>query len=441
MDKPLHSLSLSEVLRGIESRRFTSEAYTQALLARIASLDETIRAWAWLEPEQAIKAARLSDSHLAAGGKPGPLHGLPVGVKDIFATAGVPTEMGSPAFAGNIPDESAGVVKLLEDRGAFVMGKTVTTECAFLSPGKTRNPWNPSHTPGGSSSGSAAAVAAGFVPAALGTQTNGSVIRPAAFCGVVGFKPTQGMIPIEGALTFSHTLDQPGIFTRCVEDAAWLAASLTGEGGKPSPSIDARSTPPRLAAVQTPVWEQAEDDAKQNFRENIQTIRKGGARVEECELPDIFSHAHRAIRTIMAVESALNLEELHRKQATLLSSTLKDFIAEGTDARAVVYLQALKTRLNLQTELESFLAKYDAVITPPATGEAPATLEQTGSPAFCSIWSLCGVPAITIPVGFGPRGLPLGLQIVGPRGKDGQALSSAHWCEGLFSFPCWREKP
>jgi Asp-tRNA(Asn)/Glu-tRNA(Gln) amidotransferase A subunit family amidase len=441
MDKPLHTLSLIEAAEGIKNRRFTSEAYTEALLARIASLDGKIRAWAWLKPEEAIKAARLSDRLLHSGETPGFLQGVPIGVKDIFATAGVPTEMGSPAFAGHIPDRSAKVIERIEARGAFVMGKTVTTECAFLSPGKTRNPWNPLHTPGGSSSGSAAAVAAGFVPAALGTQTNGSVIRPAAFCGVVGFKPTQGLIPIAGALTFSHTLDQPGIFTRCVEDAAWLAASLTGEGGKPSPSIDARSTPPRLAAVKTPVWEQAGDDAKHNFRENIQTIQKGGARVEEIELPEIFNHAHRAIGTIMAVESALNLEELHRKQAPLLSSTLKDFIAEGADARAVVYLQALMMRLALQDELDRFLTKYDALITPPATGEAPATLEQTGNPTFCSIWSLCGVPAVTIPVGFGPHGLPLGLQIVGPRGKDGQTISSARWCEGLFSFPSWREKP
>ncbi|MDP2838506.1 MAG: amidase family protein, partial [Syntrophales bacterium] len=159
------------------------------------------------------------------------------------------------------------------------------------------------------------------------------------------------------------------------------------------------------------------------------------------DLPEIFSHAHRAIRTIMTVVSALNLEELLRKQAPLLSSTLKDFIAEGTDAGAVVYLQALKMRLTLQDELDRFLTEYDAIITPPATGEAPATLEQTGNHTFCSIWSLCGVPAITIPVGFGPQGLPLGLQIVGPRGKDGRTISSAHWCEGLFSFPSWREKP
>jgi Asp-tRNA(Asn)/Glu-tRNA(Gln) amidotransferase A subunit family amidase len=434
-DKPLHTLSLIEASQGILSRRFTSEAYTEALLARIASLDEKIRAWAWLMPEEAIKAARLSDRHLHSGETPGPLQGVPIGVKDIFATAGVPTEMGSPAFAGHIPDRSAKVIERIEARGAFVMGKTVTTECAFLFPGKTRNPWNPLHTPGGSSSGSAAAVAAGFVPAALGTQTNGSVIRPAAFCGVVGYKPTQGLIPIEGALTFSHTLDQPGVFTRRVEDAAWLASALTGEAATLSPEIVAHSAPPCLTAVRTPVWDQAEEHARHNFSENIQTLRKAGARVEEVELPGIFNLAHRAIRTIMAVESALNLEELYLREPPVLSPTLRDFITEGRDTGAVVYLQALKLRLALKEELERFLEKYDALITPPTTGEAPATLEQTGNPCFCSIWSLCGVPAITIPVGLGPRGLPLGLQIVGMQGKDERVLSTAHWCEELFSFP------
>jgi Asp-tRNA(Asn)/Glu-tRNA(Gln) amidotransferase A subunit family amidase len=403
--------------------------------------DEEIRAWAWLKPEESLKAARLSDRRLQSAGKPGPLQGLPIGVKDIFATAGVPTEMGSPAFAGHIPNRSARVIERLEARGAFVMGKTVTTECAFLFPGKTRNPWNPLHTPGGSSSGSAAAVAAGFIPAALGTQTNGSVIRPAAFCGVVGFKPTQGLIPIEGALTFSHTLDQPGIFTRQVEDAAWFAAALSDEGGNLSPILPPPSAPPRLAAVRTPVWDQAGDDAQRNFRENIQTLRKGGATVEERELPESFSLAHKTIRTLMAAEAAFNLEELSLKQAPLLSAILRDFISEGKAAGAVIYLQAMKLRRSLQAELERFFAHYDAVITPPTTGEAPVTLEQTGNPAFCSIWSLCGVPAVTIPVGFGPRGLPLGLQIVGAHGKDNEVLSAARWCEGLFPFPSWKEKP
>jgi Asp-tRNA(Asn)/Glu-tRNA(Gln) amidotransferase A subunit family amidase len=438
MDKRMHSLSLVEAADGIGNQRFTAEEYTRALLARTASRDEAIQAWTWLKPEEAIEAARRSDRHLHSGGAPGPLQGLPIGVKDIFATAGVPTQMGSPAFAGHIPTESAAVIERIEARGGFVMGKTVTTECAFLTPGKTTNPWNPLHTPGGSSSGSAAAVAAGFVPAALGTQTNGSVIRPAAYCGVVGLKPTQGIIPIAGALTFSHTLDQPGIFTRSTQDAAFLAAALADERAHLSASIPA-TAPPRLAAVRTPVWDLAEDHAKQNFREAIETLKNGGARIEECELPEPFGLAHRTIRTIMAVEAALNLEALARNHASLLSKTLSDFLAEGRATGAVDYVRAIKTRLTLQEELEHFLTRYDAIITPPTTGEAPATLEQTGNPGFCSIWSLCGVPAVTIPVGFGPRRLPLGLQIVGARGKDGQALSAARWCEGLFSFPLWKE--
>jgi Asp-tRNA(Asn)/Glu-tRNA(Gln) amidotransferase A subunit family amidase len=441
MKKQLHDLSLVEASRGIKSRLFTSEEYTRALLARIRSLDDEIRAWAWLRPEKAIRAAHLSDGYLLSGGAPRPLEGLPLGVKDIFATAGIPTEMGSPVYAGHIPKKSARVVQLLEARGAFVMGKTVTTECAFLSPGQTRNPWNPLHTPGGSSSGSAAAVAAGFVPAALGTQTNGSVIRPAAYCGVVGYKPTQGLIPIEGALTFSHTLDQVGVFARHVEDASMLVGSLTDDDGQLFPELSIPSEPPRLAALRAPLWDQADDYAKQNFVETIDRLRKGSAHVEEVELPAIFGLALRTIRTIMAAEAAFNLGDLYPAQQFFLSSALTDFLAEGKEVREADYLQALEVRLNLQKELKAFLAKYDAIITPPTTGEAPATLEQTGNPGFCSIWSLCGVPAITIPVGLGPQGLPLGLQITGAQGRDGVVLSAASWCESLFPFPSWREKP
>ncbi|MCE5263916.1 MAG: amidase [Deltaproteobacteria bacterium] len=439
MDKPLHTLSLIEAAQGIRERRFTSEAYTEALLRQIALLDGEIQAWTWLQPEEAIRAAALTDHRLQSGEAPGPLQGLPIGVKDIYATAGIPTEMGSPAFAGHVPNASARVIERLAARGAFVMGKTVTTECAFYSPGKTRNPWNSLHTPGGSSSGSAAAVAAGFIPGALGTQTNGSIIRPAAFCGIVGFKPTQGLIPIAGALTFSQTLDQAGVLTRSVEDAAWFAAALTEEGTPLSAGVCIRSAAPRLAAVRTPFWDQAEEHAKQNFGENIRVLREGGARVDEVDLPGIFDGAHRAIRTIMSVEAALNLEELFLKQAHLLSPTLRDFIAEGRETGAVVYLRALALRRALIEELERFLEGFDAIITPPTTGEAPQTLEQTGNPGFCSIWSLCGVPAVTIPVGFGPRRLPLGLQIVAPANKDDRALSVARWCEKWFPFPFWRK--
>jgi Asp-tRNA(Asn)/Glu-tRNA(Gln) amidotransferase A subunit family amidase len=433
-DRPLHALGLIEARQGIESRRFTAEAYTRALLARIEARDAGIGAWIWLDPERALAAARQCDRRLAAGEPPGPLAGLPIGVKDIFATAGIPTEMGSPAFAGHVPARSAAVVERLEAQGGFVMGKTVTTECAFMFPGKTKNPWNPAHTPGGSSSGSVAAVAAGFVPGALGTQTNGSVIRPAAFCGIVGFKPTQGRIPIAGALIFSHTLDQPGVFTRSVADAAWLAAALENGGAAFPPAAPPPAKPPRLAAVRTPVWDQAEPGAREKFRADVETLRQGGAAVEEVELPAGFNLGHGAIRTIMTVESAFHFAALEGEKAPLLSATLKDFTAEGRQTLAVAYLEVLEIRRDLQAALEAFLAPYAALVTPPAPGEAPATLSQTGNAAFCSLWSLCGVPAITLPTGFGPAGLPLGLQIVGAHGRDAGLLAAARWCETRFPF-------
>ncbi len=441
MDRPLHLLSLLQAVQGIKNGLFTSEEYTRALLEEIRMHDDRIMAWAWFDPEAALQAAKNSDrASLPDRETSLPLRGIPLGIKDIYTTAGIPTEMGSPAFSGNIPKTSASVIERMQRQGAFVMGKTVTTECAFYAPGKTRNPWNPLHTPGGSSSGSAAAVAAGFIPAALGTQTNGSVIRPAAFCGVVGFKPTQGIIPIEGALTFSQTLDQPGVFTRNSEDAAWLTAALAPENSAISPFVAKPGKAPRLAAVKSPVWGQAEEPAKLDFFKSIEILRKGGANIEECELPDIFDSAHAAIRTIMAAEAAFNLGYLLRDHAPKLSDTLRNFIIEGEKTGAVDYQRALCVRRHLQGELSRFLLRYDAIVTPPATGEAPTTLEQTGSPAFCSIWSLCGVPAVVIPTGLGPGGLPLGLQLVGAANDDSRLLSVAHWCEELFLFPSWTMK-
>jgi Asp-tRNA(Asn)/Glu-tRNA(Gln) amidotransferase A subunit family amidase len=263
------------------------------------------------------------------------------------------------------------------------------------------------------------------------------MIRPAAFCGVVGFKPTQGALPIAGALTFSHTLDQPGIFTRTAREAAWLFGILTEDG----PIATECRFPPRLAAVRTPVWDQASEAAKDKFQQDLEALRRAGASVEEKELPEVFALAQGVISTIMSVEAAFNLEELAATKATFLSATLRDFIADGNRTGAPFYLKALSLRAAMQEGLERFLAGYDAIVTPPATGEAPATLEQTGNPAFCSIWSICGVPAITIPTGFGPQGLPMGLQIVAGRRRDDLALKAACWCEGKFDFPAWRKSP
>lgn len=427
-------LGLTEAWEGIRSGEITSFEYVSRLLDRIGELDGEIEAWAWLDRDSVLAAARACDDRLKGGEAPGPLHGIPVGIKDIFAVKGIPTEMGSPAFAGNVFDYSAQIICRMEKTGGLVMGKTVTAECAFLHPGKTKNPWNLRHSPGGSSSGSAAAVAAGFVPAAIGTQTNGSVIRPAAFCGVVGYKPSQGTIPISGALPFSPSLDQVGFFTRSAADAAWLACALSVSDTGPAGQIRPLLRAPSLAAVRTPVWDQAEGYAQRSLHSAIKLARGAGAEVEEVELPEFFAYAHSAIRTIMLAESASEHEELRLRKAPLLSSTLTEFLAEGREVPAVAYLQALKLKERLREELALFLDPYDAIITLPASGEAPDTLAHTGNPAFCSIWSLCGVPAVVIPIGVGPRDLPLGLQVVGGFGRDEEALAIACWLESLFGF-------
>lgn len=441
----LFTLGLREAVNGIRAGTFTSEALTRACLARTQSLEDKIGAWQWLDPEAALAKARLADAALRSGQQPSALYGMPVGIKDIMLTCGIPTEMGSSAFAGHVPDYSATVVERLQAAGAFVMGKTVTAELAYFTPGKTRNPWHPAHTPGGSSSGSAAAVAAGFVPAALGTQTNGSVIRPAAFCGIVGFKPSAGLLSRAGIQPFSPTLDQVGVFTRSVDDAALLSSCLLGRDPKDKASlatdvlaqqheIAALDRPPKLAAVRSPVWHLAEGVQQQCFLGNIAALRKAGAMVEEIELDTLFSYAHDTQKIIMYAEAARELAGLQHQHRDKLSARLSGLIDEGLGIKEQAYQDALALRIQLGVRLNAVFDDFDAIITPPATGEAPATLAHTGDPAFCTIWTLCGVPALTIPSGLGPNGLPLGLQLVGKFLQDDVLLQVAKWCVAEIKF-------
>ncbi len=345
--------------------------------------------------------------------------------------------MGSPAFDDYVPEKSAAMVVRAEAQGAFTFGKTVTAELAYFAPGPTRNPWNPAHTPGGSSMGSAAVVASGMLPLAFGTQTNGSVIRPAAFCGCVGFKPGEGTLATVGIQPFSPTLDQPGLFTRSVEDVALAFAALREEPEAsrtevwPLPPLD---RPPRLAAVRSPVWSQAEPAARQSFSESLARLRVAGAEVTEVELPAAFGNAHDVHRTIMAFEAAQTLEALQSRQRAKLSAVLNRFLDEGRAIGAAAMAEALAQRQTLRAGFGPFLAGFDAIVTPPTRGEAPATLEHTGDPVFCTIWALLGVPALTLPVGFGPQGLPLGLQIVGTLQDDARLLRVARWVEQAVAF-------
>ena len=432
MERLHHQLGLREAVARIREGRLTASELTRACLTRCSRLEPRVLAWEHLAAERAMERAEALDA--LRGKSAGPLHGIPLGIKDIVDVAGMPTTMGSPVYAGRIARDSARVAQRLEQAGAVVLGKTVTTEFAYYTPGKTRNPWDPAHTPGGSSSGSAAAVAAGMVPGALGSQTNGSVIRPAAFCGVVGFKPSHGAIPTEGVLAFAETLDTIGVFGRSVADAACTAAVCVESGHAIDADVKAPGGPPRLAAVRSPVWGAAEAAQQEMFVRNITALRQAGARVEEVELPPAFKQAHAVQRAIMAGEAARNLGTLQRWHRDQLSARLNAFLDEGAGINDARRRESLDSRTHLQREYSQFLLGFDAVITPPATGEAPATLEVTGDPTFCTIWTLLGVPAVSIPVGLGPRGLPLGLQVVGAFEKDDALLSVAAWCERVFPF-------
>jgi len=422
------TLTLVEAAAGIREGRFTSEQLTRCYLERIRAHESRIRAWAYLDVDRAMDAAKEADR----APRRGPLHGIPVGVKDVIHTKGMPTEMGSPIFKGFVPRHSAACVERLQQVGAFVQGKTVTTELANRYPGPTANPWNPEFTPGGSSSGSAAAVAAGFTAAALGTQTRGSVIRPAAYCGVVGFKPSFGLIPTTGVYPQSGTLDHVGTLTRSVADAALLAACLSGQDQLGS--LGDLPEPPRVAAVRTPVWDLADEHQRRLFDANCATLRKAGAKVEEVVLEDSFGGFDAAIRVLHLSEMAHNFRDLLIKYPEKLSVHLRELCVRGAGHAAVEYLAARDLREELQEALRKLFLRFDAIVTPPANGEAPRSLTSTGDASFCAIWTMCGVPSIVIPTGTGPNGLPMGLQIVCGYLQDRQALEVAKWCAERLRF-------
>jgi Asp-tRNA(Asn)/Glu-tRNA(Gln) amidotransferase A subunit family amidase len=414
-----------------------SAQLVEACLARVRETDTQVQAWAFLDPDHALAQARAADEWRLEGRPTGPLHGVPVGIKDIFDTADMPTENGSVLHAGRTPSRDATVVAMLRAAGAVIMGKTVTTEFATQAPGKTRNPHDPEHTPGGSSSGSAAAVAAGMVPLAIGSQTNGSVIRPAAFCGVLGFKPTHGLIPRHGMLTLSRTLDHVGLFARAVADLALLAGQLVGYDERdpdtrprariPFAEVAAEEPPlpPMLAFVRTPHWERADEETKGAFAELIEHL---GDRVEELELSPSAAEAWEWHRTIMEAEMAANLEREWEKGRDRLSVSLREQLDRGREVRALDYQRAVaRTRPMYESFVELFEQRYDAILTPAAPGTAPKGLASTGDPSFCTLWTLCGMPAVSLPLMQGTNGLPLGIQLVGPRDGDARLLRTARW--------------
>ncbi len=432
----LSQLSATEAIGKIRNGEITSEELVQACLDRIEQVDGEIEAWAHLKPDYALDQARMLDTRRQAGGPVGPLHGIPVGVKDILDTESLPTENGTVLDSGRRPMANCRVVSLLEEAGAVIMGKTVSTELAVFGPGKTRNPHNPKHTPGGSSSGSAAAVASYMVPLAIGTQTNGSVIRPASFCGVVGFKPTHGLIPRTGILAQSHWLDTVGVFARSVEDAATIAEVLVAyDSGDADTTSQARPAlsetaveeppmPPILTFAKTAVWDQADKETQDAFGELVEFLSD---ECDELHLPEPFEHAVKLHGTIMNADLAKSFARYYERGKDKLSDVLKAMIEAGQKVTAVDYNKAVDGREFLNDGLDGVFDRYDAIITPAAVGEAPAGLGSTGRPIFNSLWTYCGTPAITLPLMQGPNGLPLGVQLVGRRGDDARLLRTARW--------------
>jgi Asp-tRNA(Asn)/Glu-tRNA(Gln) amidotransferase A subunit family amidase len=432
----LNWLSAADAARAIRDGAISSEQLVEACLARVREFDTQVQAWAFLDPQHAITQARAADEQRKQGNPVGPLHGVPVGIKDIFDTQDMPTEDGTVLHAGRTPADDATAVARLRAAGAVIMGKTVTTELATYSPGKTRNPHNRAHTPGGSSSGSAAAVACGMVPLAIGSQTNGSVIRPAAYCGVYGFKPTHGLISRHGVLKLSRTLDHVGVFARSVGDVALACEELvawdehdpdTRRGARiPFTSIAAEEPPltPLLAFVKGPVWERAETETTQAFEELVAEL---GDRVVEVAVPETAQRALDWHRTIMEAEMAANLDLEWEKGRDRLSESLRNQLARGREVPALDYQMAIARISLLNDGFAELFERYDAILTPAAAGTAPKGLDATGDPAFCTLWTLCGMPAVTLPLMQGENGLPLGVQLVGPRHGDARLLRTANW--------------
>ena len=432
----LAGLSATEARGRLVAGDFSVTEYAQALLARIDAVDPQVQAWATVDRAHALAQAAAADEAHARGESDGALFGLAVGVKDIIDTADLPTENGTVLHAGRMPGHDAAVVRRLRDAGGWVMGKTVTTELATYAPGKTRNPHHAGHTPGGSSSGSAAAVAAGMVPLAIGTQTNGSVIRPASFCGVFGFKPSAGLIPRTGVLTQSPAFDAVGVFGRTLADVALLAQALAGHDPQ-DPLTRPRGTPPlvRLAAaeaplpptlgwVATPFWDRVAPDARAAFG-TLPALLAG--HMTPLELPVGASEAVDWHRRVMEADIAGSFEWEYERGHDRLSASLRGQIERGRQVSAVDHRKALARVPVLLQGFEDVFDRYDALLTPAALGTAPAGLESTGDPLMCTLWTYLGMPALSLPLLKGANGLPLGVQLVGRRGDDARLLRTARW--------------
>ncbi len=417
----LNTLSAVDAARGIAAKKITAEALVRDCLERIDARESDVQAWECINRDAALNEARAVD----AGSGSGLLRGVPVGVKDLIDTADMPTTYGSPIYAGHRPAWDAPCVALTRAAGGIVIGKTVTTEFAVMQPNKTRNPHNVKHTPGGSSSGSAAAVADYMVPLAFGTQTAGSIIRPASYCGVVGYKPSFGLLSRVGVKALSDTLDTVGTIARTVPDAALFAAALTGR-------LDLMVQTPlsgslRVGICHTYEWKHAAPETVTALESAARQLAVAGAVVTAIKLPPTYASLVQAQTDIMFAEQARSLAHERLAHWPQISARLQDILAEGLRVTHERYDAAQMLARNCRRALADVFGDCDVLLAPSATGAAPAGLGMTGDPVFNRMWTLLRTPCVSIPVAVAANGLPVGLQVIGAFGCDAQTLAAAHW--------------
>lgn len=423
-----HEMGIAQAAAAIREKRLTSVELVQDCLAVIEKREPDVRAWQYLDADWALKQAAALDEAPVTGC----LHGVPIGVKDIINTKDMPTEYGSPIYQGNRPVADAACVALLRRAGAVIMGKTVTTEFAFFRPGKTRNPRRLTHTPGGSSSGSAAAVADRMVPGALGSQTAGSIIRPASYCGVVGYKPSYGDFSLAGVKGMSHSLDTLGTLTRSVTDAMLLRRALLGSTDEDTRELSAHWVP-SIALCRTPSWPQASFETQAGIEDLLARLSSCGARVGEVTLPDGLNGFAELQKVLMSYEAARSLAYEFDASLELLSNPIRELIQDGIGVSREDYLVARSASEWGGQQLEPIFERWDALLAPSASGPAPVGLENTGDPIFSRMWMLLGLPTLSLPAFDSPDGLPVGVQLIGMRLGDDRLFRCARWMERALS--------
>ncbi|HEV7815423.1 MAG TPA: amidase [Janthinobacterium sp.] len=420
------TLPMRELAARIARGEVSIETVVRASIARIEACEPAVRAWQYFDPGLAIAQARRLDAQPSSG----PLHGVPIGVKDLMDTADMPTSYGSPIYAGHRPVADAACVAASRAAGAVIMGKTVTTEFATFQPGATRNPRarDAERTPGGSSSGSAAAVASGMVPAAFATQTAGSIIRPAAYCGVVGYKPTFGTLPLAGIKVLAPSLDTVGVLARTVDDAAFFVGALARLPLMPAPGPQA-SRPLRIGICRTAHWDRASHDARQALADAARLLEQAGAVLSEVALPPACDGLSEAQIRIMGYEAAAAFAPEARARADGFSPAFAGFLESGRAIDGTAYVAAQAMAASARRALEGSFGNVDILLAPSAEGEAPAGLASTGDPIFNRMWSLLGNPCVHVPLRTGASGMPVGVTLIGPRWSDAATLAAAQMLE------------